>query len=395
MRGSATGEWLAGVARRGAARLRCSSTGTRCRPADDLTAWQAFASIDLLLALVVAARPLALAAAQATRRSAGAARRDRASITPRSRARSPRCSSLYRIVDPPGPNDALAARRRRLARARRGAARRALGGWRVARATSAPRAGRPGAAGRAERPPDAARTVALDSDRDAQPRPGPARRPPRPPRAHRGGGRALRRRALARCSTTSRRSASSATSTTSQPTSHVVDVENALRADEPRPSPAAGGRARRARPTPPAAASASRAPARRRMSDAPRPDRRRRRPTRIRAGELDAGELWSAYRERAAADELNAFTWVADAEPPEVDRDGAARRRPGRGQGPVLHRGRPEPGRLEDPRGLPAAVHRDVGRAADRAPARRCSARPTRTSSRWAPRPRTPPTARR
>src|SRR4051794_27567748 len=39
---------------------------------------------------------------------------------------------------------------------------------------------------------------------------------------------------------------------------------------------------------------------------------------RVRAGDLDAGELWSAYRERAAADELNAFTWVADA-PPETD----------------------------------------------------------------------------
>ena len=29
-------------------------------------------------------------------------------------------------------------------------------------------------------------------------------------------------------------------------------------------------------------------------------------------GELDAGELFEAYRERAAADDLNAFIWVAD-----------------------------------------------------------------------------------
>jgi aspartyl-tRNA(Asn)/glutamyl-tRNA(Gln) amidotransferase subunit A len=36
---------------------------------------------------------------------------------------------------------------------------------------------------------------------------------------------------------------------------------------------------------------------------------------RIRAGDLGAGELFDAYRERAAADELNAFTWVADAPP--------------------------------------------------------------------------------
>jgi aspartyl-tRNA(Asn)/glutamyl-tRNA(Gln) amidotransferase subunit A len=35
----------------------------------------------------------------------------------------------------------------------------------------------------------------------------------------------------------------------------------------------------------------------------------------IRAGEIDPSELFDAYRERAAADELNAFTWVADAAP--------------------------------------------------------------------------------
>jgi aspartyl-tRNA(Asn)/glutamyl-tRNA(Gln) amidotransferase subunit A len=36
---------------------------------------------------------------------------------------------------------------------------------------------------------------------------------------------------------------------------------------------------------------------------------------RIRAGDLAAGELFEAYRQRAAADELNAFTWVAEASP--------------------------------------------------------------------------------
>ena len=45
-------------------------------------------------------------------------------------------------------------------------------------------------------------------------------------------------------------------------------------------------------------------------------------------------------------------------------RDAPAARRAARRQGPLLHRGRAEPGRLADPRGLPAAVHRDVGRAA-------------------------------
>jgi aspartyl-tRNA(Asn)/glutamyl-tRNA(Gln) amidotransferase subunit A len=35
----------------------------------------------------------------------------------------------------------------------------------------------------------------------------------------------------------------------------------------------------------------------------------------VRAGEIDAVELFEAYRGRAAADQLNAFTWVADAAP--------------------------------------------------------------------------------
>ena len=38
----------------------------------------------------------------------------------------------------------------------------------------------------------------------------------------------------------------------------------------------------------------------------------------VHAGELDPRELFAAYRDRAGADELNAFTWVAD-EPPESD----------------------------------------------------------------------------
>src|SRR5579875_2452216 len=38
----------------------------------------------------------------------------------------------------------------------------------------------------------------------------------------------------------------------------------------------------------------------------------------IRAGEISARELFDAYRERAAADELNAYTWVAEASPAEM-----------------------------------------------------------------------------
>jgi aspartyl-tRNA(Asn)/glutamyl-tRNA(Gln) amidotransferase subunit A len=39
----------------------------------------------------------------------------------------------------------------------------------------------------------------------------------------------------------------------------------------------------------------------------------------VRAREIDATELFDAYRARAAADELNAFTWVADTAPQPVD----------------------------------------------------------------------------
>ncbi|MET0687044.1 MAG: Asp-tRNA(Asn)/Glu-tRNA(Gln) amidotransferase subunit GatA, partial [Solirubrobacteraceae bacterium] len=42
---------------------------------------------------------------------------------------------------------------------------------------------------------------------------------------------------------------------------------------------------------------------------------------RVRTGELEPGELWEAYQRRAAADELNAYTWVADA-PGDVDPSG-------------------------------------------------------------------------
>ena len=42
---------------------------------------------------------------------------------------------------------------------------------------------------------------------------------------------------------------------------------------------------------------------------------------RVRAGDLAPGELWDAYRERAAAEDLNAFLWLAEdaPEPPAAD----------------------------------------------------------------------------
>jgi aspartyl-tRNA(Asn)/glutamyl-tRNA(Gln) amidotransferase subunit A len=41
----------------------------------------------------------------------------------------------------------------------------------------------------------------------------------------------------------------------------------------------------------------------------------------IRKGALEPAAVWAAYRERAAADELNAFTWVGGEAAPEVDRN--------------------------------------------------------------------------
>src|SRR5258707_11086527 len=43
---------------------------------------------------------------------------------------------------------------------------------------------------------------------------------------------------------------------------------------------------------------------------------------RIRAGEISADELFEAYRERAAAEDLNAFLWVADGPDEHADASG-------------------------------------------------------------------------
>jgi aspartyl-tRNA(Asn)/glutamyl-tRNA(Gln) amidotransferase subunit A len=43
----------------------------------------------------------------------------------------------------------------------------------------------------------------------------------------------------------------------------------------------------------------------------------------VRAGDLDPAELFELYRERAAADELGAFTWVAETRPAQGPSDGA------------------------------------------------------------------------
>src|SRR5437016_4148618 len=44
----------------------------------------------------------------------------------------------------------------------------------------------------------------------------------------------------------------------------------------------------------------------------------------VRRGEIDAAELFDAYRQRAAADDLNAFTWVAEGPPANGSYDATA-----------------------------------------------------------------------
>ena len=197
-----------------------------------------------------------------------------------------------------------------------------------------------------------------------------------------------------------RRRSASSTSTASPPTTHVVEVDRTRCATTCRApclprevalaqAPAATDeRLPRPQPAGVSARALSSSPPRRPPSAI---GARRGRPPR----ELFEALPRARGGDRAAGRRLNCFTWVADgrrAPGPRTRRPLA--RRPAGGQGPVLHRGRAEPGRLADPRGLPAAVHGDGGRAARGGRARRCSARPTRTSSRWAPRTRTPPTAR-
>ena len=78
---------------------------------------------------------------------------------------------------------------------------------------------------------------------DAEPRPGAPRRQARPPRAHRGRGRAHERE-LSKVLDHIEKIGELGDLADVEPTSHVIAVENALRADEPRPSLPRRGRAR-------------------------------------------------------------------------------------------------------------------------------------------------------
>ena len=162
-----------------------------------------------------------------------------------------------------------------------------------------------------------------------------------------------------------------------------------VRADEPLTVPDPRGRAgRRARAGGRAgSASPARAPASERADRADRGRGGRR----VARREIDAAELFEAYRARAAADELNAFTWVAPRPRPETTAP-AARWAASRWRSRIC----------SAPRACPARPARGSWRAtgrrtrppssptAGRRPGPRCWARPTRTSSRWAPRTRTP-----
>ena len=272
---------------------------------------------------------------------------------------------------------------RRLARARRRAARLGRQLAVAARRVHARRR-RPGRAA----PPGSARRSRLRSPTDAEPRSGPPRRPPRPPRAHPRGGRALRRRALqgARPHRADRRAR--------RPrgrSAHLARDRRRERAARGRAAPVdarrdgAGERARRG-------LGGFRVPSPGASHD--RADRGARPPQRIKGGDLDAAEYFEFYRERAAARRLQLLHLGRRGDARRATRtrrSRASRSRSRTSSAPRASRARPAR-RSSRTTARPTRRHRC---ATSRPPAARCWARPTRTSSRWAPRPRTPPTARR
>ena len=245
-----TGEIVAGGRRRRAAGRRRSWTGTRRRAARDrttrLSAWEAFGVIDLLLAVVIALA-LALLVLQVVGR--GPALPVAIGVLTATLVADRRCCWCSTgSLNQPGPNDVVEVE---------------LGAWLGLAALAAvfcgawkslsderPRPGRPAGA-RARAPPDARR--ALDWPHGPRSRPGPARRPPRPARAHRGGGRALRRRAVqgarlhrddrrarATSTTSSRPRTSSRSRTRCAPTSRRRRCRTTSRSPRA-PDPAQGG----------------------------------------------------------------------------------------------------------------------------------------------------------
>ena len=177
-----------------------------------------------------------------------------------------------------------------------------------------------------------------------------------------------------------------------EPTSHVIEVENVLRPDEPRPSwPRDRVLARRARRR---LGRLPRSHARPVSADAARADRRR--GDRARARGRPRRRASCSMPTASGSTGSTASSARSCARPTragEPAADAPLGGRAARGQGPLLHGGRPDHRRLAHPRGLQAARTRRPPCASCARPARRCSARPTWTSSRWAPRTRTPATA--
>ena len=111
------------------------------------------------------------------------------------------------------------------------------------------------------------------------------------------------------------------------PTSHVIDVENALRADEPRPSLP---RETALQSAPDTADDGFRVPSPgARVQQVPCHGHAElieltaaQAAAAIKSGDLDAAEYFDFYRRRAADDALNAYTWVAE-ETPELNPDSA------------------------------------------------------------------------
>ena len=172
-----------------------------------------------------------------------------------------------------------------------------------------------------------------------------------------------------------------------EPTSHVVDLTNVLREDVPRPSLPREVALEQA---PDATESGFRVPSpERRERRAARPDRRAAGASGSRPARSPPPSCSSYWRERAAADDLGAYLWVADEAP-----DDAGTLPPIAVKDLFCVEGRAEHGGLAHPRGLPPALHGDERRATCSRPARGCSARRTRTSSPWARRTRTPASAR-
>ena len=126
------------------------------------------------------------------------------------------------------------------------------------------------------------------------------------------------------------------------PTSHVIDVVNALRPDEPCPSLP---RTSRSRPRPRSLEQRLRCPEPEPHERSGRADGARRRRAACARASSSAAELFEAYRDARCGRRRRPQRLHVGRRRRAVGSGGrrAARRRPARRQGPLLHRGRAEP----------------------------------------------------